>query len=228
MAERQEEKKGGCLGRLLVLFVLVLLVAFAAALFFIALPQDMGAIPGYAVAPPPNGRDLTRVLENSIKGGHALTLTEAEVNAYLKRTLVARQNGLLAPWVELRGAAVRFHPGHAEVVLERTISGRPFTLSMFVSIDQTETPDGRITTYVNKHGGPYHPRVSFLNRGGRFGRLVVPQGFLILVIGSFERLAQVYPRELDLACKEMARIKIEQGKLVLDPNPPDRAGFGTF
>ena len=231
MAARQEPEHHhhhGCGRRLLVLCVLVLLAGFAAALWFIAQPQDMARIAGYRGVAPAAGRDLARVLQNSIEGGYKLTLTEDEINRYLQRTLAARQGGLLARWVSLDGAAVRLEQDRAEVVLVRSVAGRPFTVSMFLSIDQAEAPDGRVTTYLNRHGGRYLEQLPFLHRGGRFGRLVVPQGFLVLVLGSFERLAAAYQHELSLAFEEMARIRFEPHQLVLDPNPPAPAAIGGF
>jgi len=222
--ESVEEKKGGCLGKLAVLFVLVLLAGFVAALFFVAQPQDTSDIGGYGgFASTTEARDLKKVLENSIERGHPLMLKEAEINGYLKRTLQTRQAGHLGPWVDLKGVAVRLEQGRAEVVMERVIAGRPFTVSMYVSVEQQESPDGRITTYVHRHGGRYLEQVPVSlplpTRGGRFGRVVVPQGFLLLVLDSFERVAALYDGELDLALEEMARIRIEESGLMLDPRP---------
>jgi hypothetical protein len=229
MAAKREEKRGGCLGRLVVVFVLVLLGGFATALWFVAQPQDLGEVSGYGVVGVGDGgRDLGKVLENALQRGHGLVLGEAEINGYLRRTLNARQGGQLAPWVTIEGVAVRLEAGWAEVVIERAVAGRPQTVSMFVSIEQSEGADGRVTTYLNRHGGPFLDRAPFLNRGGRFGRLVVPQGFLVLVLESFERLAKVYEREWRLAFEEMARIRIEANRLVLDPLPPAPAGTGSF
>ncbi len=51
---------------------------------------------------------------------------------------------------------------------------------------------------------------------------MVPQGFLLLVMPAYENLAALFREELHLAFEEMARIKIERHRLVLDPRePPD-------
>ena len=230
MAEKNRaEKRAGCVGRLAVLFVLLFLVGLGAALFFIALPQDVSDISGYGFsAEGRNRRDVVRALERSIEQGRPVTLSETDVNAFIRRTLEVKQGGLLGKWVSIEGVGVRFHDGYAEVVIERRIVDRPFTVSMFLGIEQTESADGKITTYVNRHGGPFVEQVPRLNRGGRFGQLVVPQGFLVLVLGSFEQLAAAYDRELELAVEEMSRIRIEENKLVLDPRLPDGPGFGAF
>ena len=216
--EKGDEKKGGCFGKLLVLFVLVLLGGFATALFFVATPQDTSDIRGYGGLVQPAGqRDLKKVLENSIARGHSLTLTEEEINRYIRRTLASRQAGRLGRWVEIKGVAVRTEDGRIEVVIERMIAGRPFTVSMYVTVEQEESPSGRISTIVNRHGGPYHERLPQPMRGGRFGKVVVPQGFLLLVLESFSQLAELYDEEIDLALEQMARIRVGKQGVVLDP-----------
>ncbi len=218
--DRGDEKKGGCLRRLLVFFVLVLLAGFAAVLFFIIEPQDTSDIGGYdGLAAVGEQRDLAKVIENSIGRGHPVTLNEQEINRYIKRTLTARQAGHLSPWVEIKGIAVRTEDGRLEVVIERLIAGRPFTLSIYLSIEQQELPDGKIATYVHRHGGPMIGRLPHPMAGGRFGRVVVPQGFLLLVLPSFERIADLYQDELALVLEEMARIRIGSQGVVLDPRP---------
>lgn len=218
---RGKENKGGCLGKLAFLFVVVLLAGFGALLLFIAQPQDTSDIGGYGGFAATEGRDLKKVLENSVQRGHPLLLKEAEINGYLKRTLKMRQAGHLGPWVDLKGVAVRTEDGRAEVVIERVIAGRPFTVSMYLSVEQQELPDGKITTYVHRHGGRYLEDlpIPLPTRGGRFGRVVVPQGFLLLVLNSFERVAALYEEELRLALEEMARIRIEENGVMLDPRP---------
>jgi hypothetical protein len=57
------------------------------------------------------------------------------------------------------------------------------------------------------------------------GNLVVPQGFLILVMPAYEKLAALFSEEIDLAFREMSRIKIEKNQLVLDPRDPADSGM---
>ena len=96
----------------------------------------------------------------------------------------------------------------------------------------------RAVTNVMRNGGTYFPQMpdspiaQKLMKGGRFGQLVVPQGFSHLVLPSFGKLAGVYKTELSSAFEEMARITIEDGKLVLDPRPDGGSALpgpsGTF
>lgn len=222
MAEpSQPAPGGGCLPRLLVLVLLLCGLGLAAAIHAISRPQDLGDIGGYGESTEgPPARDLAVVLRNSIDRGYAVTLTEREINQWLEQTLATRQDGLLAHKASLDRVLVRLLDGHAEVVMLRHVMGRPFTVSMFLTIEQTQDADG-VHTSVHMHGGPFHEALPKPPRGGRFGRLVVPQGFLLLVKPAYDRLAACFTEETRLAFQEMARIRIEENRLVLDPREPD-------
>jgi hypothetical protein len=230
-SEKVPERKRGCFGRLVAFVVFLGLVGLGAAVFFILKAQDLSDLDGRrATGEAAKARDLPQVMKNAIDGGYPLTLTEEEINLYLRKTLKAKQGGLLAEKVSLRDVAVRLEDGRAEVIIERDVSGWPVTLSMYLRVEQLELPDGRVKTQIYREGGLYHERLPWPPVGGRFGRLPVPQGFLVLVLPSFESLASVYrlteeERKTDQPLKaldfinEMARIRIEEGKLVLAPVP---------
>jgi hypothetical protein len=126
---------------------------------------------------------------------------------------------LLAGVVSLERVWVRLTDGQAELVMERKILGRPFTVSMFLQIEQTQSIR-KIGTEVLLHGGPYHELLPRPTRGGRFGKLVMPQGFLIMVLPAYQKLAAVFTEEIHLGFEEMARITIEKKLLVLNPRAP--------
>jgi hypothetical protein len=221
MAEPTKQKSGGsCLGKLFFLILMVLACSFGTAVYFITQPQDLSDIDGYGplpVAAP--DRNMQEVLQNSIKRGYPLTLTEMEINHWLGRKLVVKQGGLLADVVSLERVWVRLTDGQAEIVMERKILGRLFTVSMFLQIQQTQGPKN-IATEVLLHGGPYHELLPRPTRGGRFGKLVIPQGFLIMVLPAYQKLAAVFNEEIHLGFEEMARITIEKKNLILNPLAP--------
>ena len=234
MADKSPEKPrksgGGCLGLLMKLFMLAFVLGLGSAVFYIAQPQDLTDIGGYGPAAAlAQRKDLKSTLQNSLDRGYEVTLSEEDINGYLSRTLAAKQGGLLGSQVSLDGAWVRLEDGRFEVVLERRILGHPLTISTYVRINQTVSPTGAPSTEGELHGGPYLKDLP-LNRGGRFGQLVVPQGFLLLVLPSLEKLAAAYKAEIELF-SSMARIRIEKDKLILDPREPGdlmTAPGGTF
>ncbi|GAA5484379.1 hypothetical protein [Haloferula sargassicola] len=228
---KETKRKGGCLGRLVVLFVLLGLGGLAYAAFLVLQPQDTSDIAGTGPgARMEKARDLKEVLRNASERSYELALTEDEINRYLAQTLKAKQSGPLAEQVSVPQVAVRLEKDRAEVVITRDVAGHPFTTSMYLRVEQLEMPDGQVTTRILRNGGPYHPDLPAPLIGGRFGKVPVPEGFLHLVLPAFEKLAAVYrtpsdpsggPRsipvkELDFV-EDMARIRIEEGKLVLDP-----------
>jgi hypothetical protein len=221
MAEPTKKKtRGSCLGKLFFLMLLALACGFGIAVFFITQPQDLSDIDGYGpLTKAVPDRDMKAVLKNSIDRGYPLTLTEMEINQWLGRKLMVKQGGLLAGVVSLERVWVRLTDGQAELVMERKILGRPFTVSMFLQIEQTQSIR-KIGTEVLLHGGPYHELLPRPTRGGRFGKLVMPQGFLIMVLPAYQKLAAVFTEEIHLGFEEMARITIEKKLLVLNPRAP--------
>ncbi len=224
MADRTKPKSGGgCFSTLILLVFLVVAIGLGAAVFFIAQPQDLSDLGGYGpaakVAPV---KDVKAVLKNSLDRGFPVTLTEADINIWLDRTLVRKQAGLLGSRVSLERVWVRLEDGFAEVIMERKILDQPFTVSMFMKVEKMEGPKG-IVTEVKLDGGPYQADLPKPPRGGRFGKLVVPQGFLILIMPAYEKLAALFPEERNLGIEEMARIKIEKGKMILNPRAPAEA-----
>ena len=207
-------KKGGCLGKLFGLLVFAVLTGLLAALYFISQPADLSDIGGYmpaAEAPASPPRDIEAVLRKSIEGDYSVTLSETELNNWLARELKAEQGGELATWVSLKRVWVRLRDGVAEVIIERDVAGYPFTTSMFLQVEQVETAKGT-TTQIHLHGGS-------------FGRLTVPQGFLILVMQDFEKIAKLFETEIDLGFSQMTRIRIEDKRIMLDPKQPSGNGF---
>ena len=222
MAESKNSKSGGgCLSKLLFLILLLPCIGLGAAVFYAVQPQDLTDLGGYglAAAKPGSEREMKAVLKNAINRSYPLTLSETEINQWLARTLVAEQGGFLKGKITLKRVWVRLEDGRAEVVMERDFLGKPFTVSMYLQVARMEGPKGTITE-IERHGGPYHKDFPNPPQGGRFGKLVVPQGFLLLIMPAYEKLAAAFPEEIELAFREMARITIENDRLILDPRQP--------
>jgi hypothetical protein len=222
MAERDSKHSGGSgfFSRLISLFLLACLGGLGFALYCVSQPQDLSDLqrkPGDSAVP--SGRELKVVLRNAVDRGYPVTLTEVEINEWLGRTLVARQEGLLREKVRFERVWVRLEDDLAEVVMERKLWGHPLTVSMYLEVERMEGPQG-LTTEIRMHGKPFHEDLPNLPRGGRFGQLVVPQGFLLLVMPAYQKLADVFQDEISLAFSEMNRFKIEKNQLVLDPREP--------
>lgn len=214
------------MGRLAVLFLLVIAAGLGLALFQMSRPQDLADVGGVGPAAPSAGsRDITVVLQNAVKRRIPVTLTEAEINRWLATRIRPKQGGALAADISFESVRVRLEDGRAEWILERSVMGRPATISMYTQVIQTEGPKG-VEGLVERHGGRFHEAIPYPNVGGRFGRLPIPQGFLVLVMPSFAELAGALAPEWELI-EQMARIRIEKGRLVLDPRDPSESSLGA-
>jgi len=219
-----EEKKGGCFSKLLGILIFLVFAGVGVAFFFISKPQGLSDIGGYnevAARPVSPPRDLKTVLQKSIEGGYSVTISEKEINEMLAGELEAKQGGMLAEWVSIKRVLVRLREDVAEVVVVRDVEGYPLTTSIFLQVEQNESQKG-IMTQVHLHGGEFHEMLPVPPRGGRFGQLTVPQGFLVLLMPDFRKIAQVFEDEIELGFQSMGRIKIQNKRLMLDPKGPIR------
>ena len=118
-SNKPKSEGGGCFSKLLLLILLAAAVGLGAAIYYAIIPQE-----GYdATAKKLPERDISVVLNNSIDRGYAVTLSEEEINQWLGRVLVAKQDGLLAEQVKFDRVWVRLEEGVAEVVLPRSLLG---------------------------------------------------------------------------------------------------------
>ncbi len=182
-------------------------------------PQKLDGIGG--IDAQEGGRDVSAVLRESQSRQVPVTLTEMEINQWLSRTLRVRQGGRFEDSVTFERVAVRITEGLAEVIMEREVSGRRLTVSMFLTINQIQEGNG-LRTELNLHGGRYASWLPGPPRGGRFGKLVVPQGFLRLIMPSYEALTDALVEEMNMGFQRMVHIRLEDKKIHLDPRVPRR------
>ncbi|MFT3991346.1 MAG: hypothetical protein QM680_08035 [Luteolibacter sp.] len=213
-----QKSKGGCFSRLVGWFLCLILAGFGALIYFVYQPQKLDDLGGYRATAKEiaDERDVSGILKLAVERGFPVTLTEGQINRWLSQRLQTRQGGLAEAAVKLKHVWVRLEDGRMEIITERELAGRPFTLSMYLGVSEIETAKGR-SKEVRLHGGPYSTEMPEVLRGGRFGKVVVPQGFLILVLPEYKKLAEVFTEELNFGAHEMSRIEIKKGKLVLTP-----------
>lgn len=204
--------EAGCLERIVALAVVLLIASLGYAVVLVFQPQNLSDLKDDAT----EARDLKSVFSQSIEGSYPLTISEDEINAYFAKTLSAKQGGACAGFVQLEKVLVRLEKDRAEIIMVRRVFGRPFTVSTWVSFEQTEGEGGEVKTNVNFTGGPLSLAPG-IDRGGRFGTLVVPQGFVHMIRPAYETLAAQYTEEIRLGFEEMSRIRIEDNALILDP-----------
>lgn len=219
MADKKEKpRKRGCIAQALFAISVISSLLLAVAIVVMLLPQDLSGIDGYGPgAQSGEARDLTAVLEESLERGHEVTLTEQEINRWLGKTLKIEQQGLLGGVVKINGLGVRLKEDEVEIVIERSFLGLKSTQSMYMQV-LVESDALSSSKEVLLHGGPIADFFPALKRGGRFGKLTVPQGYLYLVKPAFFQLGDVYKKEIDMAFRKMHGIRIEEDRLILTPS----------
>ncbi|MES2657336.1 MAG: hypothetical protein V4689_01900 [Verrucomicrobiota bacterium] len=221
MSEPKKPKSGGgCFSKLLFLILLAAMGGLGTAVYFVTQAQDLSDLGGYGPANKATQvRDMKAVLQSAIDRNYAVTLSEAEINQWLASTLVMKQGGLLAEQVKLERFWVRLEEGRAELIMERSVFGKPFTISMYFRVEKEQSGTKIMTTF-NPAGGPFHKDYEFPQKGGRLGQLVVPQGFLHLVMPSYKKVAELFTAETELAFDRMQRVTFKNDAIVLDPREP--------
>lgn len=202
------------------LLILVVCFGFISAIYMIFQPQDLSDIDGYKSAST-SPRNIQEVLTKAVEGNYSVTLTEADINQMFQNELVTKQGGMLSSDASIKRVLVRLKENLAEVIIQRDVFGQELTISMYIQIQQTEDRDG-ITTKVHLHDGDIEKKSILPNVGGRFGKLRVPQGFLKAVVPDYVKLANALSTEIDLGFDKMARFKIEEDRVTLDPRKPTR------
>ncbi|MDQ8190332.1 hypothetical protein [Roseibacillus persicicus] len=204
MADRSKSFQSAVL-----LFALILLIFLFTAITLSFLPQDLSDVDGRNAdgSSTPPTRNLERVLENAASQGIKVTLTEEEINQWLSNQIQGTQDGLLKNQVQYRGAWVRLKEGSVDLIFEREAFNRTHTIAMNVQIEQLIEGNNQMSSNINW-------------AGGRLGQMPVMQGYLALVMSSYEELAEVMKPEvksLRTLLEGKALVKFEEGKVTFEP-----------
>jgi hypothetical protein len=202
------------------LFILVVCFGVIAVIYTIFQPQNLSDIDGYKTASTPP-RDVREVLSKAVEGNYSVNITEADINQMFQSQLKAKQGGALSGVVTIKHVLVRLKEDIAEIIVVREIFGKQFTVSMYLQIEQTESESG-INTKPHLHGGDVKKESILPKVGGRFGTMRVPQGLLRAVISDYIKIANALAPEIKLGYEDMARFKIKEDRLILDPRAPTR------
>ena len=215
--ERPVRTPFSLLGNLIFIFTLSIILGIGWVVYQTWLPQDLSDLPGYRQADvAPN---IPELLRQANKKNAALTLTESDVNRYLASTLKASQNGILSPLARPNGVGIRFHDNYMEIIIERRIGISTLqTVSMYITIVQ-EVAGNSSLPVTRLEFCDSAEKNNVVSRGGTLGRLVVPQGYMIVLRPAFENLAHAYKDILDSIVDSGKIIRISEGRVDLLPLP---------
>lgn len=173
-----------------------LFITFTAALLLTLvkmwIPQDLSDIRGYGDHAA--ARDLAAMIRNA--NGGAVTITEAEINRFLRDTCRMRQTGIFSIITHGQGVAVRIHNGYAELIFDR-IMGANMHQTTAVNLSFTrENHLGTPELHMDFQGG--EPILGGMPNGGRIGLIAMPQRHILMLKPAIESLFSCYPEIAEL------------------------------
>jgi len=200
------ENRGSALKRIFLLIAFLIVIGLGVGVYLSFQPQDLTTLQGHA----PEDRseratDIPAMIALAAKNRQPITLSERQVNSWLAENLKVRQEGHFAKETELQGVWVRFDEaegGRAEFIIERKINDLTHTSSMFLRFQRKKKEDDSFTTTVRKDGGSFWGSIPI---GGRFGRLKIPQGFLLFTMSAYENLGSLFQKEFQMIEKNIIR-----------------------
>lgn len=174
-----------------VLISVSLFLSFTLALLLLLIklwvPQDLSDIAGYnddAAA-----RDLTALIRNA--NGAPVTITEAELNRYLRDTCRMRQTGIFSIITHCQGIAVRLHNGYAELVFDRLMGANMHqTTAVYLTFTQENhlgSPELKAELRSSE------PLLGAMPNGGSIGSVALPQRHVLMLKPALESLISCYP-----------------------------------
>lgn len=151
------------------------------------IPQDMSDIAGYTDSG--TAKDVTAIIRNA--NGREVTITEAELNRYLRSTCRLRQTGLFSIIAKCHGVGIRIHDGYMEIVIDRILgSNLHQTTGVHLSFSR-KTEHGRPVLNVDFCGG--EPLLGNMPHGGTIGKVHIPQHHIRMLKPALETLLACYP-----------------------------------
>lgn len=206
MSDKDKKRSGGIIVRLIKLVALLLLVGVLYGAYLASQAQNLDDVGGYGEENLVAGRNLYGEIREGVRAGEVIRISERDLNAYVQENIELKQSGTLAEKVSARDIWVRLEKEVMEVIIEREVWGYPHTLSAKFRFPDIAMGDGRTKPAMEWDS------VSV-------GQLRLPQGYGLLMVDGFEKLAEALEAELEPAFREMGKISVEKGMLVLDPRP---------
>lgn len=177
---------------------IVLPIALVAVLVRVYTPESLDDIAGRDTgleAPV----DLLEQVRSAVASGRVFECGEGAINQHVQTVLEGRESEGIDILAEFRGLWIRLREGGFDVVFEREVLGFRSTVSAQLRIVRDEA-GYRIEA-----------------RGGKFGRLSVPPGFLRLIGEGLANAGRVFEPEKEVLSLSSG-LTITAGRLRLDPH----------
>lgn len=176
-----------------------LFLSFTAGLLLLLIqlwtPQDLSDIQGYGDSAP--ARDLEALIRNA--NGGPVTITEEELNRYLRETCRMRQPGIFSIITHCQGVAVRLHNGYAELIFDRVLGANVHQTTAVNLTFSQELKLGIPELHADMRGG--EPLLGSMPNGGSIGHVPLPRRYVIMLGPALDSLASCYPAIAELVAE---------------------------
>ena len=183
------------------------------------LPQDLKSIAGND--DNMQYRNLTAYITTRAAQREAnITITEADLNRYLKNTCALHQDSIFSLLVGNESLLCRVHDGYIELIIDRVIDAGlgiadirfHQTTSVYLTFTQ-EIVNGEPKLNVEFKGG--EPIWGEMPRGGCIGRLPIPQRHILMLQPALANLRDSYPEIRDTIMENGYCPVFEKGVITL-------------
>ena len=168
------------------------------------------AVPAPIVIDPTVDPKIKKRLETAINKRYPVTFREDEINIWLNNRIRLAQGGGLAQFAKAKYVWVDFKKDEIELIIEREIFGQHTHMtSLFVEIK------------AEKDG------FSLNRNAAHIGQVKIPGGFARLIIPAFDKMAEELSEDIEIykdkdGKTKLYDIKVEDGKITLDPRLPSQ------
>ena len=184
-------------------------------------PQSLKDIAGYNDKSA--SKDLSILISSA--NGSPVSFTEGELNRYLRTTCRMRQTGIFSIFANAQGIAARVHNGYIELIIDRLVGANMHQTTAVNLTFHQEIEHGRPVLDVEFRGG--EPLLGNMPRGGRIGRVGVPEKHIQVMQPALKTLLDCYP-EIVKAVEEHGYCPIfeksgpeSEGRITLIPYTPN-------
>lgn len=149
---------------------------------------------------------LKQRLALAVERNYPVTFREGEINAWLAKRMNTRQEGILAPYVEVSGVWVDLKEDELELIIERKLPwANSHVTSLFMKFERTRTGYS-----ISRHSC-------------HIGQLKLPGGFGHLLMPAYQNMVNELADELKPYYDyEIYDVRVQEGKITIDPRRIER------
>lgn len=143
-------------------------------------------------------------VKGELKSGKSFSLSEKELNAFLKSVIHAEQSLALKPWVDITGVFINLEPSQYSLCLARDIYGRANHIEISHTLTSKQTSTHRIKTSTEANSG-------------MLGKLKLPVRLVYNTSPWFSHFIECLQPAFSELKPHVGAVEIQEGVLLLHP-----------